>query len=103
MFGQNSNKNSEPAKKAEISKSGINYEQLGKSIENILVKDYIYFLGSTKRQIWGALVRGIFTGLGGVIGATLVVALLLTLLHYLGGAPFIGHYFKTISDSIKPK
>jgi hypothetical protein len=103
MFGIGSRKTTEQAKHSAVSESGVNYEQLGKSIEGILVKDYIYFLGSTKRQIWGALVRGIFTGLGGVIGATLFVALLLTILHYLGGAPFIGHYFKVISDNIKPK
>lgn len=103
MFGIKNRKNDEiDTKKPKIGKSGINYEQLGKSMESVLITDYIYYLGSTKRQIWSALIRGIFTGLGGVIGATLVVALLLTLLHYLGGAPFIGHYFKVISDSIKP-
>lgn len=82
------------------SKSGVDYTKLGKSVEEALVKDYIYFVGSTKRQIWGAFLRGVFSGLGGVIGATLVVALLLALLHALGGAPVIGHYFQQAGNNI---
>ncbi len=81
-------------------KSQIDHTKLGQEMERVLVTDYIQFLGSTKQQIWGALVRGFFTGLGGVVGATLGVALLLALLQYLGGAPFIGHYIQHIANSI---
>jgi hypothetical protein len=79
---------------------GTDYERLGKTVETLLVKDYIHVLGSTRRQIWGSFVRGVFTGLGGVIGATLVVALLLVVLRYLGGAPVVGHVFQSIGDNI---
>ena len=78
----------------------LDHEKLGKAVEQLFLTDYIEFLGSTRRQIKGAFIRGIFTGFGGVIGATVFVALLLTLLHFLGGAPFIGHYVQSISDSI---
>jgi uncharacterized protein (DUF697 family) len=86
------------SRKKQIQK--IDYEKLGKEMERVLVTDYIQFLGSTKQQIWGAFIRGIFTGLGGVIGATFVVALLLTLLHFLGGFPFIGDFVQGVSSSI---
>ena len=78
----------------------MDYEQLGKTMEEIMVKDYIYFIGSTKRQIWGSFLRGIFSGLGGVIGATVVVGLLVFLLHLLGGTPVIGHYFNNVGSKI---
>jgi hypothetical protein len=79
---------------------GTDYEKLGKTVEKLLVNDYIHFLGSTRKQIWGSFVRGIFAGLGGVIGASLVVALLLFVLRYLGGAPVVGHFFQTVSHNI---
>ena len=78
----------------------IDYAKLGKTMETLLVKDYIYFIGSTRRQIWGSFVRGIFAGLGGVIGASLVVALLLFIMNLLGGAPLIGHFFQNVGNNI---
>ena len=82
-------------------KSGVNYEQLGKAVEDALILDYIYVLHSTKRQIWSSLVRGFFAGLGGVVGATLGVTLLLGLLHLFGGAPVIGDWFREVGRTIQ--
>lgn len=84
-------------------RTGVDYEKLGRSVEEALVRDYVELLHNTKRQIWLAFVRGIFTGLGSVIGATVVVALLLWLLHALGGVLGIGSFFQSLSDTIKPR
>jgi uncharacterized protein (DUF2062 family) len=78
--------------------TAASYERLGRAVEATLVKNYIEFLHSTRRQIWSAFVRGVFMGLGSVIGATLVVALLLAILQLLGGTPLIGQYLKPIGD-----
>lgn len=78
----------------------VDHAKLGKRVEEALLADYIYILGSTKRQVWGSLMRGFFAGLGGVIGATLGVALLLAILAYLGTAPIIGEYIRDIADAI---
>lgn len=91
MFGP---KNPDP-------KTGVDYEKLGRAVEESLVKEYIYLLHSTKRQIWSSFIRGIFAGLGSVIGATLVLGLLLALLQFAGGAPLIGKYFKQIGHEIQ--
>jgi hypothetical protein len=85
------------AVKPKIRPSGVDYEKLGKTMEHktmeqLMVKDYINFIGS--------FVRGVFAGLGGVIGASLVVALLIVLLQWLGGIPVVGHYFHNLSTSI---
>ena len=81
--------------------SGVNYEKLGKAVEDALILDYIYVLHSTKRQIWSSLMRGFFAGLGGVLGATLGVSILLGILQLFGGAPLIGEFFREIGETIQ--
>jgi hypothetical protein len=90
------------ADRAETSKkSGVNYEQLGKAVEDALILDYIYVLHSTRRQIWSSFVRGFFAGLGGVVGATLGISLLVALLQLFGGAPVVGEFFRALGETIK--
>ena len=88
-------------RRPDTSKSSVNYERLGKAVEDALILDYIYVLHSTKRQIWSSFVRGLFAGMGGVIGATLGIAILLGVLQLLGGAPVVGHLFTQLGQSIE--
>ncbi len=82
-------------------KTGVNYERLGKAVEDALILDYIYVLHSTRRQIWSSFIRGLFAGLGGVVGATVGVATLVALLQLFGGAPVVGTFFKEIGQTIE--
>lgn len=82
-------------------KNKVDYAQVGKAVEEALILDYIYVLQSTRRQIWGSFMRGVFAGVGGVLGATLGIALIVGLLQLFGGFPVIGHYFKDISNTIE--
>jgi len=82
-------------------KSKVNYERLGKAVEDALILDYIYVLHSTRRQIWSSFMRGLFAGLGGIIGATIGVALIAALLAWLGSTPVIGHWFTQAGQSIE--
>ncbi|HVE80672.1 MAG TPA: DUF5665 domain-containing protein [Candidatus Dormibacteraeota bacterium] len=81
--------------------SAEDYEKLGRAIESTLVNDYINLLGNTRRQIWGAFVRGLLTGFGGVIGATVMIALLLYVLDLAGALPVIGQFFKDLVQTIQ--
>ncbi len=45
-------------------------------------------------------VRGVFTGLGGVVGATLVLALLLWILSFFQEIPLIGPLFESIPQTV---
>ena len=89
------------AKKSKV--TAEDYEKLGRAIESALINDYIDLLGNTRRQIWSAFVRGIFTGFGGVIGATLIVTVVLYILSQFGALPGIGHYFQDLGKSINPR
>jgi phage shock protein PspC (stress-responsive transcriptional regulator) len=48
-------------------------------------------------------VRGIFFGLGSVLGATVVVALILWILSLFVDFPFIGELFKQATDTIESR
>lgn len=77
------------------------YESLGRVAEEVLVKDYVELLQKPHRRWLHSFVAGLFGGFGGVIGATVMVALLLFLLQYLGALPWIGEYFQSLSQTIK--
>jgi hypothetical protein len=81
----------------------VDHEKLGRAVEAAFIADYIDLLGNSRRQIWSSFVRGIFMGLGSVIGATLVVALLIWLLHTLGGLPGVGQYLQGAGQAIQGK
>ena len=76
------------------------YEKLGRSVESALINDYLDLLGNTKRQIKSSLIRGIASGFGAVVGGTVVVALVVWVLHLLGGVPFIGNFLSGAGASI---
>jgi hypothetical protein len=86
---------------ASSKKSNVNYERLGKAVEDALILDYIYILHSTKRQVWSSFVRGVFAGIGGVLGATVGIALLVGILEVFGGAPVIGKYVQGLTNTIE--
>ena len=47
-----------------------------------------------------SFVRGIFTGLGSVIGATIVIALILWILSLFEFIPLIGPIFENLQDTV---
>lgn len=55
----------------------------------------------SKRELMLAnLLGGMAWGVGSVLGATLIVAILLYSLNALGGLPLIGDYFTELVDKI---
>jgi len=84
------------AKRVSKNLSDKDYEKLGRllvSVGEIGFKD--------KKQLYKAsFAKGVLSGLGGVIGATIVVALLLFILSLIGEIPFIGEIINPIKDTI---
>ena len=85
------------AKKATEKLGKKDYEKLGKllvSIGELGIADH-------KKIYRISFVKGIFSGFGGVIGATLVITLLLFVLSLIGDVPLIGDVADTIENSIQ--
>lgn len=75
------------------------------------IKEDDYLIGIPHRGVVGIyrspwqvftanLIGGMAWGLGAVIGATLIVAVVIILLDTLGGVPVIGHFFHELAESI---
>jgi hypothetical protein len=77
------------------------YEKLGKAVESALITDYIQMLHSTKKQIWSSFVRGVFYGLGTLLGATVGVAVIIYILAQLGNVPGLHHVADNIRATIQ--
>lgn len=79
-------------KKQNRSSVDINYEHLGKMLVNIYETGYI-----DRNQAYKmSFIKGLLSGLGGVVGATLVLALILWFVSLLGNLPFL----ERISDNV---
>lgn len=73
------------------------YEQLGKMLASIYESGYI-----DKNQMYKtSFIKGLVTGFGGVIGATLVVGLLLWILTFFDNVPLLGPLTQRVQDTVE--
>jgi hypothetical protein len=73
------------------------YEKIGKMVANIYELGYPS-MGRTLRM---SLFKGMLAGLGGVIGATVGVALLLWFLSLFDQIPLVGDFFEKLKTTIE--
>jgi Fe2+ transport system protein B len=73
------------------------YEKAGKLLYDIAE------LGTTSRKklLWLGFLRGVAAGVGSVLGATVVIALLLYILTFFEEIPFVGTLFETLRTTIQ--
>lgn len=73
------------------------YEQLGRMLTNIYETGYI-----DRNQMYKmSFAKGVLAGLGGVIGATIVVAALLWLLSFLENVPLLDAVVNNIQNTVE--
>lgn len=76
-----------------------NSEELGKMLTNIYESGYLDRNTAYKMTF----VKGVLSGFGGVIGATVVVALLIWILSLFHSLPFIGHIIDAFKNTVNTK
>lgn len=75
----------------------IDYERFGRYMADVYETGYI-----SKRRIYTmSFIKGILAGFGGVIGATILVALLLWLLSLLNEVPFLSDVVENIEATLQ--
>ncbi len=82
------------SKKAKTAKE---YEQLGKLISAVYESGYL----DKKQAYKTSFIKGIFSGLGGVIGATVVVGVLLWVLSLFGSVPLVGRFTDRVEQTVQ--
>lgn len=76
------------------------YIKLGKQFQLMLDEQYTVLTPNWPQRIKTASVRGFFTGIAGVIGATIGVTILIYILNLFGALPGIGQFFINIANQI---
>lgn len=83
-------------KKDKTSPKAPDYEEIGKMLEHVYETAY----ANKRRVFMMSFLKGLVGGLGGVIGATVVVALLLWALTVVEQVPFLNDVVKTVKNSL---
>lgn len=73
------------------------YEQLGRVVASIFETGYL----DKKQAYKTSFIKGVFSGLGGVIGATIVLALLIWVLSLFSRVPLVGNFSEKVQNSIQ--
>lgn len=72
------------------------YEDLGRIVASVYETGYL----DIKKSYKMSFIKGLLSGLGGVIGATIVVALLLWILAQFQNVPLIGPLVKNVQQTV---
>lgn len=85
--------------KNQPSKKHPSPQELGQMLTNIYESGYLD--RSTAYKM--AFFKGVLSGLGGVIGATVLVALLVWILSLFHSLPFVGHIVDAFKSAVNTK
>jgi hypothetical protein len=76
------------------------YAKLGRQFQVMLDEQYAALKPNWPQRIKIATIRGFFTGIAGVIGATIGITILISILNAFGALPGIGQFFINIANQI---
>lgn len=85
--------------KTQKHKNDPSYEELGQLLQSVYESGYM----DRKTMYKMSFIKGVLAGLGGVIGATIVVALLLWVLNLFDRVPLIGPLSDKVQQTVDVK
>lgn len=83
--------------KLKNSKKELSYEDIGKMLVNIYESGYL----DRKKFYKMSLIKGLLQGFGGVLGATILVAILLWILSLASNIPFLERAVQNIKQTLQ--
>ncbi len=84
-------------KEAASQKTAKDYEKMGRQLDALFDS-----VRPNKKAFYkAAFLKGVLSGVGGVIGATVVIALLIWLLSLFDNVPLIGNFVESIRHTIQ--
>lgn len=84
-------------KRKKKNKDSISYEDLGKMLESIFESGYI----DHKKAYKMSFVKGLLSGFGGVLGATILVGILLWILSLASHVPFLDRVVYNVQQTVR--
>lgn len=68
-----------------------------------VIEDLFYDFNKNRHQVyWANFIRGIFFGVGSVLGGTIIIALLIALLSHLVDLPGgVGHFIQYVVNTVQ--
>jgi hypothetical protein len=76
-------------------------QKIRDALDTLNTHKFVRLYNSTPRMLWFQFLRGIAFGLGSVLGATLVVSFLISLLGQVEFIPIIGEWAKELIIEIQ--
>jgi len=73
------------------------YEKLGRTVAAIYESGYL----DKKQMLKMSFLKGIVSGLGGVLGATIFVSLIIWLLSFFGSVPLVGRFGDKVQNTVQ--
>ena len=82
-------------------------ERLSKTIENLKIRPYLSSLSNPWKVMWLGFLRGLATGFGTIVGATLLISLAIIIISrmvvHFGGVPVVGEWVRWLGDQLIKK
>lgn len=78
-------------------KTAEDYERLGRAIEEVYLSSH----SDRKEAYKVSFFKGLASGFGGVLGATILIAFLLWLLSLFDQIPFIGPFVDRVKETVE--
>jgi hypothetical protein len=85
--------------KKKVPSDRVSHEHLGRMMQNIYESGYI----NRNTMYKMSFLKGVASGVGGVVGATIVIGLLLWVLSLFDQTPVVGPLFDNLQQTIESK